>query len=51
MAPPLDPTPPAGESPEVYWFDFAAAIERAEPALKNAIHKVSQVDLGTNVEE
>ena len=28
---PLDPSPPAGESPEVYWFDFAAAAQRCEP--------------------
>ncbi len=37
IAPPVDPTPPAGESPDVFWFDFAAAQERAEPALRPAL--------------
>jgi len=36
-APPIDPSPPPGESPEVYWFDFDAALERAEPALRPAL--------------
>ena len=31
VAAPLDPSPPAGESPEVFWFDFAAAQRRCEP--------------------
>jgi 8-oxo-dGTP pyrophosphatase MutT (NUDIX family) len=29
-APDLDPAPPAGESPDVAWFDWPAAIERAD---------------------
>ena len=29
-APDLDPTPPEGESPDVVWFDWPAAIERAD---------------------
>ena len=36
-APPINPSPPPGESPEVYWFDFDAAVERAEPALRPAL--------------
>jgi 8-oxo-dGTP pyrophosphatase MutT (NUDIX family) len=30
---PLDPSPPEGESPEVYWFTFDAAAERAQGSL------------------
>jgi 8-oxo-dGTP pyrophosphatase MutT (NUDIX family) len=37
LASPEDPRPPAGESPEVYWFDFAAARERAESSLRAAL--------------
>lgn len=29
-APDLDPAPPEGESPDVVWFDWPAAIERAD---------------------
>ena len=29
-APDLDPTPPAGESPDVAWFDWPDAIDRAD---------------------
>lgn len=36
-APPINPSPPPGESPEVYWFDYDAAVERAEPALRPAL--------------
>jgi 8-oxo-dGTP pyrophosphatase MutT (NUDIX family) len=36
-----DPTPPAGESPEVYWFSFDAARERCEPALAPALAKLA----------
>jgi hypothetical protein len=32
-AAPEDPAPAPGETPEVYWFDFAAARERCEPSL------------------
>lgn len=28
-----DPSPPMGESQDVHWFDFPAAIQRAEPSL------------------
>ncbi len=33
----VDPTPPSGESPDVHWFSFAEAMERAEPALRPAL--------------
>ncbi|MGH3733357.1 MAG: NUDIX hydrolase [Acidimicrobiales bacterium] len=39
---PLDPSPPTGESPEVYWFDFAAAIDKAEGALAPALRKLAE---------
>jgi nitroimidazol reductase NimA-like FMN-containing flavoprotein (pyridoxamine 5'-phosphate oxidase superfamily)/8-oxo-dGTP pyrophosphatase MutT (NUDIX family) len=40
-APPLDPSPPDGESPEVGWFDFEVAQERCEPALAPVIAKLA----------
>jgi 8-oxo-dGTP pyrophosphatase MutT (NUDIX family) len=42
VCPPVDPTPPEGESPDVFWFDHNAALERAEPALRHAITAVLQ---------
>jgi 8-oxo-dGTP pyrophosphatase MutT (NUDIX family) len=51
VAPPLDPTPFEGESLEVYWFDFATASTRGEPALKNALEKLSRVSPSWNVGE
>ncbi len=42
VAPPLDPSPPAGESPEVYWFDFASASIRCAPDLTPALAKLSR---------
>ncbi len=41
-AQPEDPHPPEGESPEVFWFDFAAAIERAVPDLVPALSKLAE---------
>ena len=41
VADPEDPTPPAGESPEVFWFDFPEALERCEPALRAALAKLA----------
>ena len=38
---PLDPRPPENESPDVFWFDFAAAVERAEPTLAAALEKLA----------
>lgn len=40
FAPPIDPTPPKGESPDVYWFDFESAQERCESALAPALAKL-----------
>jgi nitroimidazol reductase NimA-like FMN-containing flavoprotein (pyridoxamine 5'-phosphate oxidase superfamily)/8-oxo-dGTP pyrophosphatase MutT (NUDIX family) len=37
-----DPQPAPGESTEVYWFDFDAALERAEPSLRAALGKVQR---------
>jgi len=42
LAEPLDPTPPLGESPEVYWFDFDAVQERCEPDLRPALAKLAR---------
>jgi 8-oxo-dGTP pyrophosphatase MutT (NUDIX family) len=42
---PHDPTPPAGESPEVYWFDFDAAAARAADDLVPVVrHLARSVD-------
>ncbi|HEY5009613.1 MAG TPA: NUDIX domain-containing protein [Acidimicrobiales bacterium] len=41
-APPLDPSPPEGESPEVDWFDFGVARAQCEPALAPAIAKLAR---------
>ena len=37
IAPPVEPAPPPGESPDVHWFDYDAAVERGEPALRPAL--------------
>ncbi len=37
VAPPEDPRPPAGESPDVAWFSFEEAGDRAEPSLRPAL--------------
>jgi 8-oxo-dGTP pyrophosphatase MutT (NUDIX family) len=36
----VDPVPPLGESPEVHWFDFAAAKQRCEPSMVAAMEKL-----------
>lgn len=41
LAPPLDPSPPENESPEVDWFDFDAAQSRCEPDLAPVIAKLA----------
>ena len=33
----VDPDPPPGESPDVYWFDWDDAIERADEGLRGAL--------------
>lgn len=40
VAEPVDPSPPDGESPDVYWFTFEDARRRCEPALAPAIKKL-----------
>ena len=47
-APADDPQPPPDESPDVFWFDFAAALERAEPALGAALRALA-VRVGANL--
>jgi 8-oxo-dGTP pyrophosphatase MutT (NUDIX family) len=42
VALPLDPAPPPGESPEVFWFDFASAQGRCEPNLVAALAKLGR---------
>jgi 8-oxo-dGTP pyrophosphatase MutT (NUDIX family) len=42
VAAPDDPEPSEGESPDVFWFDFASAVERAEPALAPALAKLAE---------
>ena len=39
-AAPEEPRPGPGESPDVFWFDWAGARERAEPALVAALGKL-----------
>jgi 8-oxo-dGTP pyrophosphatase MutT (NUDIX family) len=51
LAEPLDPTPPRGESPEVFWFDFDAAEERCEPSLRPALAKLARVVASWDVKE
>lgn len=51
LADPVDPLPPPGESPEVYWFSFEAAQQRCEPALAPALAKLSNVAAQFGVRE
>jgi 8-oxo-dGTP pyrophosphatase MutT (NUDIX family) len=51
LAPPDDPTPPEGESPDVDWFDFDTARERCEPALAPVITKLARWFETKNVRE
>jgi len=37
---PVDPTPPADESQDVYWFAFDDAVTRCEPGLAPALRKL-----------
>jgi 8-oxo-dGTP pyrophosphatase MutT (NUDIX family) len=39
-APPVTPTPPEGESPDVAWFSWAQAIRVAEPGLEGVLRAV-----------
>ena len=40
VSPPVDPRPPVGESPLVYWFDRVGARSRAEADLVPALEKL-----------
>jgi 8-oxo-dGTP pyrophosphatase MutT (NUDIX family) len=51
LAPPLDPSPPENESPEVEWFDFVAAQERCEPALAPVLAKLAGAYATWNVRD
>jgi len=51
VAPPDDPTPLEGESPEVFWFDFAEAIKRCEPSLVAALEKLRRASREWNVKD
>lgn len=46
---PVDPLPPPSESPDVFWFDFAAALDRAEPSLIPALRKLAESRRGFGV--
>lgn len=48
---PLDPHPLEGESPDVFWFDFPTALERAEPTLHAALAKLAASCDGHGVKE
>jgi 8-oxo-dGTP pyrophosphatase MutT (NUDIX family) len=51
VAPPIDPSPPANESPEVEWFDFDAAMERCEAPLVPALAKLARSFATWNVRD
>ncbi len=51
MAPPLDPSPPAGESPDVDWFDFEAATARCEPTLVPVLDRLARTYETWNVRD
>jgi 8-oxo-dGTP pyrophosphatase MutT (NUDIX family) len=51
LSEPVDPRPPEHESPDVYWFAFAAALERCEPALRAALAKLSESDAVLSVRD
>jgi 8-oxo-dGTP pyrophosphatase MutT (NUDIX family) len=51
LARPDDPTPLEGESPDVFWFDFAEAIKRCEPALVSALEKLQRASGEWNVQD
>lgn len=51
LAAPLDPTPPLGESPDVFWFDFVAAQQRCVPDLTPALAKLGRTVASWNVKE
>jgi 8-oxo-dGTP pyrophosphatase MutT (NUDIX family) len=42
LALPETPAPPPGESQDVAWFSFDAAVERAEPALRASLGRLAE---------
>lgn len=42
VSPPIDPSPPRGESPDVFWFDLARAQGRCAPDLRAALAKLGR---------
>ena len=51
VAPAIDPSPPEGESPDVYWFDFDAARQRCEPALAPALATLAKTVASWDMED
>jgi 8-oxo-dGTP pyrophosphatase MutT (NUDIX family) len=51
LAQPNDPTPPPGESQEVYWFNFSDAVERCEPGLAAALRKLEATASSWNMRD
>lgn len=51
VAPPDDPKPPAGESPDVYWFMFPEALERCEASLVAALNKLGREFMNGDVRD
>ena len=51
VAPPVDPSPPENESPEVDWFDFEAAQERGESSLTPVLAKLARAYQTWNVRD
>ena len=51
VAPPIDPSPFDGESPDVFWFDFVAAQARCEPSLVAAIAKLGDASFLSRMED
>ena len=51
LAPPVEPTPSEGESPDVFWFEFSAAQQRCEPALSPVIAKLAEATELFNVRD
>jgi 8-oxo-dGTP pyrophosphatase MutT (NUDIX family) len=51
VASPVDPSPPDGESPDVFWFDFDTAQRRCESALAPAIAKLAEATKSFDVKD
>ncbi|MFI5036794.1 MAG: NUDIX hydrolase [Acidimicrobiales bacterium] len=51
LASPEEPTPAPGEASEVFWFDFASAIERCEPSLVPVLRRLAREHAGSDVRD